>query len=55
VSPVTVEQMAIRIDLAQLGFPYHTTYVDQRHTYINPHLDPPKQERVQRYLRAQYL
>jgi hypothetical protein len=23
-------------------------------TYINPHLDPPLREAVQRYLRAQY-
>jgi hypothetical protein len=26
-SPVTMEQMAIHINLAQLGFPYHMTYV----------------------------
>jgi hypothetical protein len=25
-SPITVEQMAIRINLAKLGFPYHMTY-----------------------------
>ena len=26
VSPVTMEQTTIHIDLAKLGFPYHTTY-----------------------------
>ena len=34
----------IRIDLAQLGFSYHTTYVGPGPTYINLHLDPPKHE-----------
>ena len=38
--------MVIHINLAQLGFPYHMTYVGPRPTYINPHSDPPKQERV---------
>ena len=47
-SPVTVEQTTIRIDLAQLGFPYHTTYAspDFGLTYINLHSDPPKHEPV---------
>ena len=40
------EAVAIQIDLAQLGFPYHTTYVGSRPTYINIHLDPPKCELV---------
>jgi hypothetical protein len=43
------EAATIRISLAQLGFPYHMTYADHRPTYINPHLDPPKYEPVQRY------
>ena len=37
---------AIRIDLAQLGFPYHTTYAGPRPTYISLHSDPPKHESV---------
>jgi hypothetical protein len=43
VSPVTVEQTVIHIDLAQLGFPYHMTYafLGLGPTYINPHSDPP--------------
>jgi hypothetical protein len=36
----------IWIDLAQLGFPYHTTYAGPRPTYINLHSDPPKCEPV---------
>ena len=53
-SPVTVEQMAIHIDLAQLGFPYHMTYAGPGFglTYINLHSDPPKHERVLRHPRA---
>ena len=42
----------IQINLAQLGFPYHTTYAGPKPTYINPHLDPPKHERVPRYPRV---
>jgi hypothetical protein len=38
--------MAIRIDLAQLGFPYHTTYAGPRLTCVNLHSDPPKHEPV---------
>ena len=40
--------IAIRINLTQLGFPYHTTYVgpDFGLTYINLHSDPPKHEPV---------
>ena len=47
-SPITVEQTVIRIDLAQLGFPYHTTYVGPSFglTYINLHSNPPKHEVV---------
>ena len=50
------EATAIRIDLAQLGFPYHMTYVGPglRLTYINLPSDPPKCELVLRYPRAQY-
>ena len=40
------EATAIRIDLAQLGFPYHTTYASPGPTYINPHSDPPEREPV---------
>jgi len=40
------EATAIRIGLAQLGFPYHMTYVGPRPTYINLHSDPPKRELV---------
>jgi len=55
-SPITVEQTTIRIDLAQLGFPYLTTYAGPGFglTYINLHSDPPKHEQVLRYPRAQY-
>jgi hypothetical protein len=55
-SPITVEQTTIQIDLAQLGFPYHTTYVGPgfEPTYINLHTDPPKHEWVLRYPRVQY-
>ena len=47
-SPVTVEQTTIRIDLVQLGFSYHTTYVGLGFglTYINLLSDPPKHEPV---------
>jgi hypothetical protein len=53
-SPVTVEQMTIQIDLAQLGFPYHMTYAGPgfEPIYINLHTDPPKHERVLCYLRV---
>ena len=42
------EAAAIWIDLAQLGFPYHTTYAGPGFglKYINPHSDPPKRELV---------
>ena len=40
------EAMAIQIDLAQLGLPYHPTYAGPIPTYINLHSDPPKQEPV---------
>ena len=36
----------IRINLAQLGFPYHMTYASPKPTYINFHSDPPKRELV---------
>ena len=38
----------IRIDLAQLGFPYHKTYAGPSlgRTYINLHSDPPEREPV---------
>ena len=42
----SLRSMAIRIDLAQLGIPYHMTYVGPRHKYINLHSDPPKHESV---------
>ena len=47
-SPITVEQMAIHIDLALLGFPYHTIYAGLvlGLTYINLYLDPPKREPI---------
>ena len=40
--------MVIRINLAQLGFAFHTTYAGPGLglTYINLHLDPPKREPV---------
>jgi len=43
-----MEQMVIRINLAQLGFSYHTIYAGPgfRLTYINLHSDPPKCEPV---------
>ena len=40
------EAMVIQIDLAQLGFPYHMTYVGPRPMYINLHSYPPKHEPV---------
>jgi hypothetical protein len=36
----------IRTDYTHLGIPYHTTYAGPRSTYINPHSDPQKRERV---------
>jgi hypothetical protein len=46
--------VAIRIVLAQLGFPYHMTNIGGEPTLINLHSDPPKCESVQYYPRAQY-
>jgi hypothetical protein len=40
------EATVIQIVLAQLGFPYHTTYASPRPTYINLHSNPPKHEPV---------
>jgi hypothetical protein len=48
------EAAAIRIGLAQLRFPYHTTNVGGEPTLINLYLDPSKYKPVQRYSRAQY-
>jgi hypothetical protein len=43
---ITEEQRRFKPIKTQLEIPNYTTYVGPGPTYINPHLDPPKQKRV---------